>query len=1042
MKKITKLRVLCFLSLLFTTYIQAQDLTVSGTISDGNGIPLPGVAILLKNTTKGTITDFDGKFEIEAPSNGVLVVSYIGYTTIEAPINGKSSITITLIENVEALDEVVVVGYGTQKKSNLTGSVASIKTEEINKSTSTSIGQLLQGKATGLQALQNSAQPGGSVSLVIRGVTTQNASSNPLIVIDGFPTSGVSGESGAFYGSGSSDNALNSINPNDIESIEVLKDASSTAIYGARAANGVILITTKRGKEGKIKVNYEGSCSTQRYSEVWDMLGAKDYMLQANRILKERWRAQNDIYPYGTIAEADATVPFTPRYSDTDITEKSQNPTDWLGAILRTGFINQQNLSMSGGTSTFKYMSSINYYNQDGIIKNNDFQRVTGRVNLDQNIGEFFKVGISSMITNNTTNNVPLGGGNAGGIVQLAITANPIIPVRNPDGSYPQDPNNTFTPNPASLLEITDVTKFKRQLINSFIEFNPIKDLVFRLNLGYDGSHTERNQYVPKSTKEGFDKGGIASISNNRFDNTIIEGYGKYTKQISDHNLSLLAGYSYQKFQSSGSSISNTDFMFDSFKWYNIGSGQAEKPLISSYGGSYNLISYYSRLNYNFKEKYLLTANFRIDGSPKFAESKQWGYFPSLSAGWRVSEEQFFQSLKPVFSNLKFRIGYGVTGNDDVGNRTLDAYRVGQNFGFGNLETFGVYASQLGNKDLKWESTKDINLGFDFGFLNERINGSFEIYQKTTYDLLSSRILPNHNEITSIPDNIGAIRAKGFEFSINSHLLNSDKFKWNMGLNLSSTRVFWQERADNWKPEIYEGYHDPVRAIYSYESDGITELGETVAHMPGAIPGSIKFKDINGYERDANGDPITDANGHFVLSGQPDGVLDNADRKLMGSWDPKYNLGFSNTFKYKNFDLNIYMYAFLDYKKVNNTRNSFSLEAYRITEGWNLFNEVKNDSWSSDNPTGTRPNVLSGLYNSYGTGDYNIEKADFLRCKNITLGYTLPTINALGISKARVYASAENLFVLTSFSGTDPETDSFAGYPNQRSFTIGLNLVF
>jgi len=1027
-----------------------QQLKITGTVTDKDGVPLPGVNVVVTGTTVGTLTDIAGKYSIEVPPGSKsLTFSFIGMESQKISIGTLTQINVTMIESAIGLDEVVVVGYGTQKKSDLTGSVASVKMEGINTSTSSSIGQLLQGQAAGLQAIQSSAQPGGSVDLLIRGATSVNARTTPLIVIDGFPTAGVSGDANLFYGSGRTDNALNSINPNDIESIEVLKDASSTAIYGARAANGVILITTKRGKEGKLNVNYESSFNIQKFSQKWDMLNAKDYMIQGNRILKERWRKQNGIIPYGTIPEVDATVPFTSRYSDADIIEKSKNPTDWLGAISRTGFIQQHNLSLSGGTSMNQYMVSLGYFDQAGIIKNSDFQRITGRMNFDQKIGEYFKVGFSSMIAHNTTGNVPLNGGSGGnsshGIIQLALTANPTISIRNEDGSYPIDPDNTFIDNPVSILEISDETKFKRELINSYVEFNPLKGLQFKMTMGYDGSNSDRNQYLPKYVNIGAQTGGMASISDNKFDNYLFESYGKYTKQMSNHNVTLLVGYSYQQFDNFGSNMVNTDFMFDSFKWYNIGAGQAPKPEIASFGSSSNLISYYSRLNYNFSDKYLLTANFRIDGSSKFAKSNQWGYFPSLSLGWRVSSEQFFQSLKPVFSNLKFRIGYGVTGNDDIGNRTIDAYRVGQNYGFGNQESFGVYADQIGNKNLKWESTKDNNIGIDYGFFDNKINGSFDIYNRITYDLLSWRDLPNYNEITEIPDNIGAIRSKGFELSLFSQVSNNEKFKWNIGFNLSSNEVFWQERAENWKPEIYQKEHDPVRAGYYLVSDGLVKLGETVEYMPGVLPGAIKFKDLNGYKRDENGQPLTDENGRFIYLGAPDGRIDNADKKLIfSSTDPKYIIGLTNNFKYRNFDLGIYMYSFLDYYKLNQTRLAFSLNATSIIEGGNLYNEVK-DGWSSDNPNGTRPNIILGLYNTYGNGDYIIENAGFLRLKNIALGYTLPAAKIRGISNLRVFVSIDNIFVLSSYSGIDPEidkTNAMADYPNQTSYTFGLNLGF
>lgn len=1019
-----------------------QTRNLSGVVVDEKGDPIIGANVSIKGTTVGTITDFNGQFSLENVNiKAILLISYIGYLSQEIEVGNKAVFNIILKEDTQKLEEVIVVGYGTQQKRDLTGAISSVKTEELPKANSVSVGQMLSGQVAGLKVMQTSAQPGGNIEFRVRGNASVNASNEPLIIIDGIPSSGGAVEENSHYGGGKK-STLNSINPNDIASIEVLKDASSTAIYGARAANGVIIITTKRGKEGKATVTYDGSVSVQRFSEKWDVLSPKDYMLQANRYLKEKWLYENNMAPYGNKSPGEASYEYIPRYTDSQKNGQI-NGTDWMDQVLRSGFIQQHNVSMSGGANGTTYLASINYYDQAGIIKNNDYERFTGRVNLDQKLGEYVKVGLSASMSRNKNKNVPLGGGsgsNTYGILQLAITANPLLPVKDENGKYPIDPNNTFIPNPASMLEISDESLLQHQLASAYIEITPLKDLLIRSNFGYDGSSTNRGQYIPKSTLEGERFNGRAEISHSRNENYLFEIFARYVKKIKEHTFTGMAGYSYQYFKWDGHSLNNYDFMLDSFLWNNIGAGAAVKPGVSSYSNHENLLSFYARVNYDYKQRYLLTFNVRADGSPKFAENNRWGYFPSVSVGWRMSDEEFFERLRSVVSNFKIRGGYGTTGNADLGNRSVSAFMAYTSNPIGGQDQMGVWAHQLENKNLKWETTKEFNIGLDYGLFNERITGSLEYYNRTVDDLLSTRPLLSYHEVNTIADNIGATTSKGFEFNANAHIFTG-AFKWDLGINLFKNSINWNTRDKDWKPAIYEKDKDPLRAIYSYVSDGLIKEGENVPYMPGAIPGQIKLKDLNGYERDAAGNPVVDEKGRYILTGQPDGKLDEADIVLKGSNDPGLNFGLSTNLEYKNIDLSIYMYGMLDYYKTNDTRAMYSLEAYRIEQGFNIFSETK-ESWGSDNPTGTRPNMLIGKASNYSWGDYNIEKADFLRMKNITLGYTVPTQKISWLSHLRIYVSVDNLFVLTKYNGLDPETDSFAGYPNQRSFSFGTNISF
>lgn len=1022
--------------------VKQQILQLSGSVVDEKGEPVIGTNVMVKGTAQGTITDLNGQFTLEnVATRATLLISYIGYLPQEIAVQNRTVLHVVLKEDTQNLEEVIVVGYGTQRKRDLTGAISSIKTDDLPKASHVSVGQMLSGQVSGLKVMQTSAQPGGNIEFRIRGNASVNASNEPLIIIDGIPSSGGAVEENSHYGAGKK-STLNSLNPNDIASIEVLKDASSTAIYGARAANGVIIITTKRGKEGKATVTYDGSVAIQRFSEKWDVLSPRDYMLQANRYLKEKWLYENKIAPYGNKPVGEASYDYIPRYTDQQI-DGSVAGTDWLGQVLRQGFIQQHNVSMSGGSNGTTYLASINYFDQAGIIKNNDYQRFTGRVNLDQKLGNHVKTGLSVSMSRNKNKNVPLGGGtgsNTYGILQLAITANPLLPVKDENGGYPIDPNNTFVPNPASMLEISDESLLQHQLASAYLEITPSRDWLIRANFGYDGSSAERGSYIPKSTLEGERFNGRADISHSANENYLLEVFTRYTKKITKHTFTAMAGYSYQYFKWNGHNLSNYDFLLDSFLWNHIGAGAAAKPSVGSYANYENLLSVYARVNYDYKQRYLLTFNIRADGSPKFARNNRWGYFPSVSVGWRVSDEDFFKGLGSVVSNFKLRGGYGATGNADLGNRALQAFKAGTGHPIGGMDQIGVWADQLENKHLKWETTKEFNFGLDYGLLDERITGSLEFYNRTVDDLLSTRPLLTYHEINEIADNIGATTSKGFEFNVNARVFTG-VFRWDIGINLFKNSICWKTRDADWKPAIYENERDPLRAIYCYVSDGLVKEGENVPHMPGAIPGQIKLKDLNGYKRDADGNPVVDKHGRYISTNQPDGRLDEADMILKGSKDPGLNFGLSSNMEYRNFDLSVYLYGMLNYYKTNETRNMYSLEAYRIEQGFNIFAETK-DSWGSDNKAGTRPNMLMGKASNYSWGDYTIEKADFLRVKNLTLGYTVPTQKISWLSRLRVYISADNLFVLTKYEGLDPETDSFAGYPNQRSFSFGTNISF
>lgn len=1025
---------------------------IHGVVKDVNGEPIIGANVVVKGSpSNGTITDFNGNFDLSVTSNATLQISYIGYNTQELFVGKKTDFNIVLKEDTETLEEVVVVGYGTMKKKDLTGAVASVKMDDAPVGTVSTISHALAGKAAGLQVNTISAQPGSGSTFRIRGAASVNAGNDPLIIIDGFPVSPTdeSKIQTGKYDSGSSDNILASINPNDIESIEVLKDASSTAIYGARAGNGVIIITTKKGKTGAPKVTYSGTASVQTMAAKYEMLSAKDFMIQSNRYALEEWRRSNGIGIYGGKSEAEAASPYTPYYSEAEIANPAYD-TDWFKEITRTGFQTQHNLSVNGGTETTKYLISGNFFKQNGVVKNNDMDRYTARVNVEQKVSKYVNLGVNMTLSRNTTNNVPLGAGqneNAS-IMVAAAQFSPILPVRDENGDYVLNSQAAFLPNPVSLLEITDKTVKERLLGTAYIEIKPIEELTLKGNFGIDRNYQKHSVYMPKTTLYGQKTGGQANIAQYDKSDYLMELTANYSKRFGDHNLNALVGYSFQRFTDESLSAGNSQFLIDGFLYNNLGAGAYPKPSVGSSASKSEMASFFGRINYSYKDRYLLTATMRADGASNFAKNNRWGYFPSVALGWRFTEEEFMQPLTSVVSNGKLRVSFGQTGNSNIGNRAVSYYSTGNNNEFGGTEQVGVYLSQMGNADLKWETTTEWNVGLDLGFFNNRLNVTAEYFHKVVSDLLSERSLLSFQEVSTIAANIGETQSQGFELTVNSTNFNTKDFSWNTDFTFSFYRDKWKTRDESWKPSAYSVYDSPIRYQYGYLSDGLIQPGETVDWMPGAIPGQVKIKDINGYVYNEDGSVKVDQYGIPLKSGKPDGKLDDADKVIYGSSDPGYLLGLNNTFRWKNFDLNIYFYGQFDmlnsgsYKDLWLTGASGMTGIVNMYRGYNMPASAK-DVWTSDNQSAVRPGYFQDK-STWGIGDYYLQKSWFIRCRNITLGYTIPVNQGRNIlSNVRVYFDVNNPFMITPYDGLDLETDnSVWAYPNVRSFSLGIDITF
>lgn len=995
---------------------------VTGVVFDQNGEPVTGANVVEKGTTNGVITDIDGKFSLTVSDKAIIQVSYIGYVGQDIAVGNRSDLTITLKDDSQALDEVVVVGYGVQKKRDLTGAISSVKMDDTPVGTFSTISHALAGKAAGLQVSQSSAQVGGGTTFRIRGAASTGAGNDPLIIIDGFPVSGGSDlESGNRYKSGSTDNILESINPNDIESIEVLKDASSTAIYGSRAGHGVIIITTKRGKSQRLQVQYSGNVSIQNMRNAYKVLDAREYMEQRNRYNYELYLYNNglDVYKdYSPVESGHIPGTYTPKYTDEQIA--AAQTTDWFGAVTRTGFQHSHNVSLTGGTDDTQFMASLNMMDQAGVVKNNEMNRVTAKVNLDQIISKYVKVGLSLNLSRNNYDNVPIGEGEAesAGIISSAVRFNPGLPIYDEEGNYTINPDLTSWPNPVSLLEITDKTTKDRFLGAAYMQVEPIKGLIFKANFGIDRKYAKRKTYLPKTTKYGEAVNGQANITQEDRNDYLMELTANYMKTFEKHSLNVLAGYSFQQFNTEGFSAGNQDFLIDAFLYNNLGAGNYAKPSVSSWASKTSLGSYFGRLNYSYLGRYLLTATIRADGASNFDPDNRWGYFPSVSAGWRFSDESFMSRFSNILSNGKLRVSYGQTGNSNIGNRTLSYYAPGFNNVFGESGYSGIYASQFGNPGLTWETTSEFNIGLDLGFFNNRISTAVEYFNRTISDLLvKEKSLPSYNEITKIAANIGETKSQGFEFSLNTMNVNTHDWTWNTDVTLSLYRDRWKERDPNWKPAAYENINDPIRSFYAYVSDGLLKVGEKApAHQAALKPGQIKLVDRNN-----------------------DGKLGDEDKVLIGSKDPAFILGFNNTLRYKNFDFNIYFYGEINKWCAASYYDSWASNAYLLNQGRNQSKGFI-DKWSHDNQNTKNPSLLDS---DYDNGDYWLKKVSFIRCRNITLGYTIPVSKKI-LSRMRVYGDVNNPFVISNWNGLDPETDNNNqyAYPNVTSFSLGVDITF
>lgn len=1003
------------------------QITVTGTVTDKTGEPLIGASVLVVGTQNGSATDLNGNFTLKNVAEGAIIrASYVTYKEQEQ--RAASKMHFVLEENSELLDEVVVVGYGSMKKSNLSGAVASVKADDLPSAGNASVGEMLRGRAAGMNITSSTAAPGGQMSIAIRGGLSGQ---QPLVVIDGVPQAPHSKVSaGTIYSGAAKDNSgLINLNPNDIESIDVLKDASAAAIYGSDASGGVILITTKRGKEGRPEISYSGSVAFSRIKDAPDFMDARQFMITQNQVFEELGRGDEK------------------KFTQSQIDNFVGEGTDWMKEVTRTGVVNEHNLSVTAGGKTTKTLFSLSYYDHQGLVKNNSMNRITGRLNVDQDFGKYIKGGINSSFSQIKYNDVPTGDSRQekSAVLYSAMTFIPTVPVRDANGDFSVNPIRDMYPNPVSLLDIYDKTTAKNLYASGYLEYKPWSFFNIRATAGVDISWTQADQYTPTTTKHGFSLNGEASKQNANSQMNLVNVIANFNKTFADkHDVSVMAGWEYKKQSWDGMGIIARDFPFDTPLMNNIGSSQQEKPTISSYRGTNEMASWIGRVNYTLLDRYILTANLRIDGSSNFSEEHQWGAFPGFSAAWKINEEAWLRE-QTWLTTLKLRGGWGQTGN--AGNLTgiNTFYSVMQGaWAPGGSPVNGVALSKIGNPNLKWETLTDINIGLDAGFFNNRLQVSVDAYQRTRSDVILSKQLMSYHEVTTIDYNSREkYRSRGIDIGIHSINIAGRDFSWSTDLNLSFYKNQTISRDSDFIPAAYQPMVQNWGDIYGWRTDGLVQQGETYAHLPNSGAGAIKYLDLNGYMLDEKGERMRDADGRYILSGEPDGLLDEADYVALYNSTP-IPFSINNTLTWKNWDANIYIYGSLRGRKINDVKHQSVYGLEDITYGVNALTDVMN-RWRPDYQEGSMPGVAeakSGFAPS--KSDFFYENAWYLRIDNISVGYTLPAkwFNDK-VKNLRLYGAVRNIGVITPYKGMDPETGNGIGaYPNNFQVAVGVDLKF
>lgn len=1051
--------------------LQQAKRQIKGKVVDAAGETVIGANVLEKGTTNGVITDIDGNFVLNVSSGATLEISYIGYVTQTIKVTNQTSLHIVLKEDSETLDEVVVVGYGTMKKSDLSGASVSVGEDAIKGSVITNLDQSLQGRAAGVSAVSTSGAPGSSSSIRVRGQATINSNAEPLYVIDGVIVQG-GGASGADFGLGdalgngsvSTISPLSTINPADIVSMEILKDASATAIYGAQGANGVILITTKRGKAGEAKFTYDGMLAVQRQTKRLDMMNLREFANYYNEFVQV---GELDVNGY---------------YADPSILGKGTN---WQDAVFQTALQHQHQVSAEGGTEKIKYYVSASYMDQDGTLIGSNFNRYSFRVNLDSQLKSWLKLGLSATYSS-TDEDLKLADGEQG-IINYSLKTVPDIPIYDIDGNYATIVREGYTnPNPIAMAMMDQVLLNRQKLTgNIFFEVTPIKNLVWHAELGYDISASRGERYKPMVDFGSWTRdSNYSSIQKNSSTFWQLKNYVTYSGMIDKHNFTAMLGQECWASNYDNISVTNTSLPSDAV--HNPALGTAT-PVIGSGFGSSAMASFFTRLTYNYDNRYYGTYTYRYDGSSNFGPDNRWAGFHALAGSWRFSNEEFFKPLSGVISNGKLRLGWGQTGNANIGGYLWGTSIVKMSSSLGT----GYRPKNIPNTSIKWESQEQWNVGLDLGFIQDRINVVVDWYKKVSNDMLMALQLPSYmgtqgntsSRLDPPYGNYGSIENAGVEISLNTHPLIG-KFQWDSDFQISFNKNKLKALSGTANAQIvgYGQWNDVVSVsnvgeslynFYGYVCDGVYQDYEDLQKSPkpeqypsnGVFNrkntvwvGDIKYKDISGPD------------------GKPDGVINEYDKTNLGSPMPKFTFGWTNTFRYKDFDLSI----FINGSYGNKVMNYLGMQLTHMNSAWeNQLNSVTGRArlepidpdkvypsgqyWYDDvtnvrvsNPEAVIPRAsIQDPNDNDRISDRYVEDGSYIRLKNITLGYTFPSklIKKFGINNLRLYANIQNLLTITGYDGYDPEIGAstqstnvygldYGRYPSPTVYSFGLNVSF
>ncbi|MAZ27755.1 MAG: SusC/RagA family TonB-linked outer membrane protein [Cytophagaceae bacterium] len=1021
-------RALFLVLLIFITFnMNAQNgTTVTGqVVSTEDSMPLPGVNVFEKGTSNGVVTDFDGNYSLNLTTeNATLVFSYVGFATQTVPLDGKTQVDISLMQDTNSLSEVVLVGYGSQLKREITGSVQTVKAEELTDIPVSQVTQKLQGRLSGVQINQTTGKPGGGMSVRIRGQLSVSGGSSPLYVVDGFPISG----------------DISDINPDEIEDISVLKDAASTSLYGSRAANGVVLVTTKKGRLGKTDISFSTSTGMQTVPQRGrvEMMNAVEFA----QFKKEYYQDQGDPVP-----------------------EIFQNPSqyagknnDWYDALLRTAPMQSYNLTVTSNKDRIRTAVVAGFFNQEGVVLNSDYRRYSIRMNLDYDLSDNVRVGFNVAPAYIIDNIPPTDGDRGTGILFNALHTWPIMPIYDESGeltiqnNLPGSTGNIF--NYANWIrsaqEIKNETKNLNLLSNAYLEYKPIDGLILKTTMNAEFYNSKYSYFSPSTATSGIN---VTLPTTSRSVRETVEDFSwlnentaTYSKSLGDHSFEVLGGFTFQKFRRDRNRLQADTFSDDRLPVVQ-GALNIDRGGTNSGVQEYSLVSFLSRLTYNYKGKYLLTASVRSDGSSRFGAENRWGTFPSVSVGWITSDEEFMQNVSSL-SLLKLRASYGVTGNNNIGNYTQYALINNTvNAVFNGNTAPGSAVTSLSNPNLGWETTKQFDVGLDLSLFDNRVSFVYDYYSKNTTNLLYNVQVPQESGFTNFSDNIGEIHFWGHEFGINS-INTTGKIKWKTSANISFNRNIVKSLADG-IDRVYGAFHitevgKPFGQFYGHIADGVylnqADL-DSSPQVPGrSTVGSIKLVDVNG-----------------------DGVITNGgdddDRAIMGSPFPDFTYGITNTVEFGNFDFSILGTG----SQGNELLVRHIYSTANLDGVFNLLKDVKYRFRSVDNPgrgfygTTVGGGNVTGIERDWVNSRF-VADASYFNIRNITLGYTLPGMEKY-FKSARVYASVQNVYIFTKYwGGPNPEISAqpdgngdggnlsqgvdYSGYPVPRIFSFGLNLNF